>query len=108
MFADELNKIKNAEEQAEEMKREAKISAKNLTDNTSAEVTRIIDEAFAVEREECRQLIREGQEIAQKRYDEAIEDAQTLCGEMIAGAEARRIEAVKFIAERIVRSSVDY
>ncbi len=107
MFAEELNLIKDAEEKAEQMKREAKISANNLTGDAKAEVTGIIDAAFAYEKEKCQELITQGQEEAQRRYDAAIEAAQNLCTDMREEAKTREKEAIKFIAERIVKSSVN-
>lgn len=107
MFAEELNMIKNAENEAAEMKHQARLDAKVLTAEAQAEVTRLIDEAFAYEKEECHKLIKEGHSIADEEYAQTISGAQTLCKEMAAKAKANEEAAVKFIAERIVKSSVD-
>ena len=107
MFAEELNMIKNAENEAAEMKHQARLDAKALTAEAQAEVTRLIDEAFAREKEECQKLLKEGQAIADEEYARTISGAQTLCKEMAAKAKANEEAAVKFIAERIVKSSVD-
>lgn len=107
MFAEELNMIKNAENEAAEMKHQARLDAKTLTAEAQAEVTRLIDEAFAREKEECQKLLKEGQAIADEEYAQTISGAQTLCKEMAAKAKANEEAAVKFIAERIVKSSVD-
>ena len=107
MFAEELNMIKSAENQADEMKHQARLDAKALTAEAQAEVTRLIDEAFAYEKEECQKLIKEGHAIADEQYAKTISQAQTLCKEMAEKAKANEDAAVKFIAERIVKSSVD-
>ena len=107
MFAEELNMIKNAEDKAAEMKHQARLDAKALTAEAQAEVSRLIDEAFALEKEECNKLIKEGHAIADEEYAKTISDAQTLCKEMAAKAKVNEEAAVKFIAERIVKSSVN-
>ena len=107
MFAEELNLIKDAEEKAEQMKQEAKISANHLTGDAKAEVTSIIDAAFEYEKEKCQELIAQGQQEAQRRYDHAIENAQALCVEIKGQAKENQEKAIKFIAERIVKSSVN-
>ena len=107
MFEDALNQIKDAEEQAEKMKREARASAKTLKENANTEVNKLIDQAFADEKEKCQELIRQGQEIADRQYAEAIASAEALCTELREQAASRQDKAVDFIAERIVESSVN-
>ena len=85
MFTEELKLIKEAEEQADEMRREARISAKNFVEET-----------------DCDALLKEGREKAQKLYEEAIKQAEDLCAAMTVQAGEKQEEAVKFIAERIV------
>ena len=85
MFTEELKLIKDAEDQADKM----------------------VEEAFAREREQCQALLKDGQEIAGKLYDKAIEDAQEFCREMELKAREKKEEAIRFIAERIVDSSVN-
>ena len=85
MFTEELKLIKDAEDQADKM----------------------VEEAFAREREQCQALLKDGQEIAGKLYDKAIENAQEFCREMELKAREKKEEAIRFIAERIVDSSVN-
>lgn len=89
------------------MRKEAKVSAKKLTQETDAKADKMVEEAFAREREQCQALLKDGQEIAGKLYDKAIEDAQELCREMELKAREKKEEAIRFIAERIVDSSVN-
>ena len=106
MFTEELKLIKDAEDQADKMRKEAKVSAK-LTQETDAKADKMVEEAFAREREQCQALLKDGQEIAGKLYDKAIEDAQEFCREMELKAREKKEEAIRFIAERIVDSSVN-
>ncbi len=107
MFTEELKLIKEAEERADEMRSSAKLSAKKLIEETDAKVSKMVDDAFAAEKEQCDALLNDGREIAQRLYDDAIKDSQVLCEKMISQACENQDEAVKFIAERIVDSSVD-
>ena len=107
MFTEELKLIKEAEEQADEMRRNAKLSAKTFIEESDAKANKMIEEAFAVEKEKCDALLNEGKEIAQKFYDEAIKEAEALCEKFTEQACLRQDKAVQFIAERIVDSSVN-
>ena len=107
MFTEELNLIREAEEQADRMRREARTSAKNLTRESDAEANRLVEEAFATEKEKCDALIEDGRRIAQQEYEETIAAAEKACAEMARQAEGKQQKAVNFIAERIVESSVN-
>ena len=54
-----------------------------------------------------KEIIAEGQAIAQKLYDDILKQAESTCDELEAQAEKQQMEAIKFITERIVGSSVD-
>ena len=84
------------------MRREARISAKNFVEETDSKANKMIEEAFAEEKEQCDALLKEGREKAQKLYEEAIKQAEDLCAAMTVQAGEKQEEAVKFIAERIV------
>lgn len=107
MFTEELRLIKEAEERADQMRRDAKLSAKKLTEETDAKANRLVDEAFAVEKAKCQALIEEGQKIAQEEYDKAMARAKEACDDMAEQAMKKQSEAINFIAERIVESSVN-
>lgn len=107
MFTEELKLIKEAEEQADKMRKEAKIAAKNSTEETDERANQMIEEAFSKEKEQCQALIKDGQKIADELYRETIETAQALSREIDASACKKQNEAIRFIAERIVDSSVD-
>ena len=107
MFTEELKLIKEAEEQADRMRKEAKIAAKNSTAEADARANQMIEEAFSEEKEQCQALLKDGKKIADELYSVAIENAKALCAEIDASACKKQNEAIKFIAERIVDSSVD-
>ena len=56
---------------------------------------------------DVQEIIAEGQAIAQKLYDDILKQAESTCDELEAQAEKQQMEAIKFITERIVGSSVD-
>ena len=89
------------------MRRDAKLSAKKLVEETDAKANKMVDDAFAAEKEQCDALLKDGREIAQKLYDDAMKEAENFCGRMAAQASEKQDAAVKFIAERIVESSVN-
>ena len=89
------------------MRKDAKLSAKKLTEDTDSKADKMVDEAFAEEKEQCQALLKDGQEIAGKLYEETIKNAEDFCREMDRQALLKKEEAIKFIAERIVDSSVD-
>ena len=79
MFTEELQTIRQAEEQADALRRDAKA--------------------------EAAKLIKDANTKAGKMADEAIADAEKLCVKMEAEAGEKQDRIVKFIAERIVKSS---
>lgn len=107
MFKDELKLIREAEEKADQMRRDAKLSAKTKVHDTNLAANKRVEEAFAIEKQQCQEIIAEGQAIAQKLYDDILEQAESTCIELEAQAEKQQMEAIKFITERIVGSSVD-
>ncbi len=107
MFTEELKLIKEAEEQADRMRKDAKLSARKSIDETNAKADKMVEEAFAREKEKCDALLKDGKEIAERIYDQAIREAHESCEHMDKLAQAKKEEAIKFIAERIVDSSVN-
>lgn len=89
------------------MRRDAKLSAKKLTEETDSRANRLVEEAFAAEKAQCQVLIDEGQKIAQEEYDKAMARARKACDDMTEQAVKRENQAINFIAERIVESSVN-
>ena len=73
--------------------------------NTKAGV--ILAEAEEKAREIKEQYLAEGQELAQKQYNEAISGAEKQWQEMAKKAGEKQDRVVNFIAERIVKSSVN-
>lgn len=107
MFTEELNIIRQAEDQADALRKDARVQARTLIEQANTEAGRIIAEAEEKAKDCFAALIKEGQEKAQNEYDEAIAQADKICAEMAAEAGKNQEQAVKFIAERIVMSSVN-
>ena len=107
MFKDELKLIKEAEAKADQMRRDAKLSAKTMLHDTNDEANRRVEEAFAVEKQKCQALIDEGQRIAKELYDGILNDADKICEALEKQAADNQGETIKLITERIVGSSVN-
>ena len=107
MFTEELNTIRNAEEQAESMKKTSKQDAKKIIEEATDKAQQIVAEAELAAKESYETLNSEGQKIADKEYDDAINAVQSEAEELVKSAELRKDEVVQFIAERIVSISVN-
>ena len=100
MFTDELNAIRNAEEQADALKKESKQEA-------NEKALQMIAEAELSAKESYEKLKSEGQQIADAEYDKAIKASIADAEELEKQALLRKDEVVQFIAERIVSLSVN-
>jgi vacuolar-type H+-ATPase subunit H len=107
LFTEELRLIKDAEEKADQMRNEARLTAKARIQETDLKANQLVENAFAVEKEQCKLLIEQGQRIATQQYDEAMAQARVLCEELSVSAGKKQNKAISFIAERIVNSSVN-
>lgn len=107
MFLEELNAIRQTEEQAEQIKKDAKLEVKSLIDRANTEAGRVISEAEATAKERYEVLIKEGEETARKEYEEALAEARDKAETMVKSASERRDRVVQYIAERIVEISVN-
>ena len=94
MFTEELQTIRQAEERADTIRKDAKTEAARLMKDANTKAGKIADEAEINAKTRYEAFLAEGQQTAQAEYENAIADA----GE-------RQDRIVKFIAERIVKSS---
>ena len=108
MFTEELNQIKESEEKADSLRKTAKAEAKKLIETADTEAGKLLSDAEITAKNKYDKLIKEGQEIAQSQYDQAIADARGKCGEMERKAGLKESGVIQNIAERIVKSSVNY
>lgn len=106
MFSDELSKIVDSENQAEEILRRAKAQCKGIVDEAEAKADDILDEANQKSKSTYDRLINEGKERSDAMYEEYLEGVAKECRVMTAGAEMHLNETVQFIVERIVKANV--
>ena len=107
MFSDELEKIINSEEDAENLVKEAKITEKKILENARNQAEKIIEEAENKGKDYYQNQIDEGNQVAKTNYDNFIEDVKQKNRELQSSAENKLDEVSDFIFERIVNSSVN-
>lgn len=107
MFSDELEKIINSEEDAENLVKEAKITEKKILENARNQAEKIIEEAENKGKDYYQNQIDEGNQVAKTNYDNFIEDVKQQNRELQNSAEDKLDEVSDFIFERIVNSSVN-
>lgn len=107
MFSDELEKIINSEEDAENLVKEAKITEKKILENARNQAEKIIEEAENKGKDYYQNQIDEGNQVAKTNYDTFIEDVKKQNRELQNNAEDKLDEVSDFIFERIVNSSVN-
>lgn len=107
MFSDELAKIVNSEEEAENLIKEAKAAEKKILENARNQAEGIIDEAEKKGKDYYQEQIEEGNRIAKTNYDNFIEDVKKQNRDLQNNAEDKLDEVSDFIFERIVNSSVN-
>lgn len=107
MFAEELTKIKEAENRADQILKDAKASSKKSKSDTQAEVDSVISEAEDRAQSAYDELMKEGAADADAEYAKYMDGIKKQCDEMADKAESSMNEAVDMIVERIVKSSVN-
>lgn len=107
MFTEELNVIRQAEEDAEKIKKDARTEARKMIDKANTEAGSLISRAEEEAKDCFEGLVKEGQETAAEEYQQAISRAEKRCDEMAEEAGRNQDRIVKFISERIVKSSVN-
>ena len=78
-----------------------------MIDKANTEAGGLINRAEEEAKDCFEGLVKEGQEIAQKAYEQAISAAEKSCVKMAEEAGKNQEQIVKFISERIVKSSVN-
>ena len=105
MFTEELQAIRQAEDAADALRKEAKAEAAKLIKDANTKAGKLADEAETKAKECYEAFLAEGQQAAQAQYEDAVTQAKQLCTQMEAEAGEKQDRIVKFIAERIVKSS---
>lgn len=107
MFTEELKSIKDAEDRAEALKKEARLEAKKMIENANTEAGIILAEAEEKSRDMISGYAAEGQEAASAEHDRIIAEAEEICKKLEADAGKKQDQIVRFISERIVKASVN-
>lgn len=102
MFTEELTAIRKAEQQADDIKKSARIEAKRMLEAAAAQAERLGEEQESAAREIYDALIAQGLREAEAEYDAAIAEARSQADDMARAAEKNRARAIDFIVERIV------
>ncbi len=107
MFTEELTLIRNAENDADRQKKDAKLEAVTMTESAYSEATKIVNAAEKEAKEKYDKLIAEGEKIADEEYAQAIKEAKDTAESMAKKALDGKAKVASFIVERIVQNSVN-
>lgn len=107
MFTEELNLIKETEENAEALRKSTKSDAKRLVEEAQSKAARILADAELQAKQNFDALVRSGTEIADGQYEAALAAAGRQCEEMADRAGLKEKDVIGTIVERIVKSSVN-
>ncbi|MDW5299745.1 MAG: hypothetical protein SA378_06390 [Sedimentibacter sp.] len=97
--------IKDAEEKAEVIKKEAVQQSKQIITNANAEVTKIVDEAKEDAYAKRAEVLKEAEAQSQLFYDSIVSDAAKECEDILKNADKHMDDAASIILERIVKAS---
>jgi V/A-type H+/Na+-transporting ATPase subunit G/H len=100
-----LKLIKEAEDKAELIKKEAAQQSKQITTNANVETSRILEEAVAKAESNRLDVIKNAESEAQLIYEQIIKKAEIKCNDIIKSAESNMDKAVSIILERIVKTN---
>lgn len=104
MFKEELNLIKIAEADAEQLRKDCKAEAKALIEEANTNAQQLLEDAKVKAKKVVDTLSEEGQAEAQKQYDAAVEATKEKCAELEANAKAKELDVVSKIVERVKAS----
>ena len=99
--------IKETEEKAEIIKREAAQQAKQIISNANLEAGRILDEARELSESKSSEILKAAESEGQSLYDEIINKSSDECKGILNKAEENMDSAASIILERIVKTSVN-
>ena len=107
MFVEELTKIKESENYADELQKKAKADSKQALAEARAKADQIALDAENRAKDTYDSLMKEGQAKSDEKYHSFLEKTKNECNIMIENARNNESKAIELIAERIVRSSVN-
>ncbi len=97
--------IKETEEKAELIKKEASQKSKQIIADANTEAIRILDEAREFSESKSAEVLKAAESDAQLLYDGIINDASKECEIILNKADANMDDAASIILERIVKTS---
>jgi len=97
--------IKEAEENADVIKKEAALQAKQIITNANVQALKILDEARENAEFKSSEVLKAAESEGQLLYDGIISDASKECENILKNAEANMDNAASIILERIVKAS---
>lgn len=97
--------IKEAEEKADIIKKEATQQAKQIITNANVQALKILDEAGENAESKSSEVLKVAESEGQLLYDGIINDAAKECENILKNAEANMDNAASIILERIVKAS---
>ena len=107
MFVEELERINESEDKAEELQKKAKVDAKLILEDARTKARQRLEAAEASAKSTYDQLVREGQLKAEEQYKSFLEQTREDSTEMIKHARDNEKKAIELITERIVKISVN-
>lgn len=107
LFAEELSQIRETEQNADKMVKDAKASSRKKLSDADADAQKIISEAEDKAAAIYRGCLDEGAKDADAEYAEYMKGIEKKCGDMEKAAEKSMPAAVDMIMERIVKPSVN-
>lgn len=107
VFVEELTKIKESENKADQLQKKAKNDSKQTLDNARMRADQVIEEAENLAKDEYDSLLKEGHSKSDEEYDAFLAETKKNCTQMIEKAKNNENKAVELIAERIVKASVN-
>lgn len=102
MFTEELTAIREAEQQAADIRRSIKIEAKRMIEAANAQAEKLLNEQEAKAKEIYDSLIAEGMNEADADYKDAMGKARLEAEAVAKEAEKNKAKVIDFIVERIV------
>lgn len=97
--------IREAEEKAEVIKKEATLQAKQIIANANVQALQIIDEAKESSETANSEVLKNAESEGQLLYDDIITKAAEECENILKKADKNMDDAASIILERIVKTS---
>lgn len=105
MSIEVIKVIKEAEEKAESIKRDAAVQAKLIITNANAQAQSILEEAKKAAESNTVDVLSKAESEGQLLYDSIINDAARECEAIFKSANDNMNSAASIILERIVKTS---